>query len=523
MGKKRPQGELPDTRQSGLFADEPGAGPIVELKGAVGFQDHNPREIYVGATRLDTYLTEAGSGWIVSLRAELEKVDFSALTREYTGRGRQPFHPRVMVGLVIYGILLKQWSLRELEGLAVRDVGAWFICGGHQPDHSTVGRFLELHRATLSEEFFASLTRGLVVRLGTQGKVAAIDGTVIEAASSRFRLLKAEAAREAAKQAVAAADQRPQDEELGAKAKEAQTVAEIATAREQKQQQKGRKSAGCIVPGEPEAVVQPRKDGVSRPAYKPSILVSEGLILAQQVHAISETAVLPALLDQATAAVGQAPQTALLDAGYFSLALFKQAVDRDLDVLCPSGQTFGDDWEKSGSAGRFPKSRFVFNEETNTYRCPATQTLTVLDSGVDRGMRYQRYATKACRECALKPQCTKGQRRTVKRYDGDELKDAMQLVLAQPAARAIYRRRQAIVEPVFAELRERQGLRRFHRRGIAGAKLEFSLHCLALNFKRTLAGISARLSIILLWVQTSSAPRLVVAAISLSLAHDPSV
>ena len=41
-----------------------------------------------------------------------------------------------------------------------------------------------------------------------------------------------------------------------------------------------------------------------------------------------------------------------------------------------------------------------------------------------------------------------------------------------------------MVEPVFAELRERQGLKRFHRRGLAGVKVEFSLHCIAYNLKR---------------------------------------
>ena len=43
-----------------------------------------------------------------------------------------------------------------------------------------------------------------------------------------------------------------------------------------------------------------------------------------------------------------------------------------------------------------------------------------------------------------------------------------------------------VVEPVFAELRERQGLTRFRRRGLAGVRLEFALHCTAYNLKRTL-------------------------------------
>jgi hypothetical protein len=30
-------------------------------------------------------------------------------------------------------------------------VGAWWSCGGHQPDHSTIGKFIQLHSVTLSE------------------------------------------------------------------------------------------------------------------------------------------------------------------------------------------------------------------------------------------------------------------------------------------------------------------------------------------------------------------------------------
>ncbi len=225
------------------------------------FQDRDPREIFIGTVRLDAYLRGIGGGWVVKLREELERVDFGLLTASYESGGRRPFHPRIMVGLIVYGILLKQWSLRELEGLAARDVGAWLICGGHQPDHSTIGKFLRLHQDALSDAFFVELTRRLVKRLGVQGKVAAIDGTVIEAASSRFRLLKAEAAREMAKAAVSAAHERPEDEELAAAAREAQTVAATVTAREEKQKAKGRAATAAIVPAEPEAMMQPRKDG----------------------------------------------------------------------------------------------------------------------------------------------------------------------------------------------------------------------------------------------------------------------
>jgi hypothetical protein len=73
---------------------------------------------------------------------------------------------------------------------------------------------------------------------------------------------------------------------------------------------------------------------------------------------------------------------------------------------------------------------------------------------------------------------------------------AMAQVLSQPAARAKYHR-QALVEPCFAELRERQGLKRFHRRGLAAGRVEFALHCIAFNLKKAVHG--RLLVLITLW------------------------
>jgi hypothetical protein len=67
--------------------------------------------------------------------------------------------------------------------------------------------------------------------------------------------------------------------------------------------------------------------------------------------------------------------------------------------------------------------------------------------------------------------------------EADELKEAMEEVMAQGRARQQYRKRKEIVERVFAEFGWRQGLRRFRRRARSGAALEFALHCIAHNLK----------------------------------------
>lgn len=94
-----------------------------------------------------------------------------------------------------------------------------------------------------------------------------------------------------------------------------------------------------------------------------------------------------------------------------------------------------------------------------------------------------------CSGCTLRAQCTNSKTvRTLKRYDGEEIKEAMAAVLNQPAARRQLRRRGAITEPLFADLRERQRLTRFHRHGLKWVKVEFALHCAAYNLHQAAAG-----------------------------------
>ncbi len=510
MGRKRRRAKRLDASgQRGLGFEEGGTAqapepePAGESLGEQWFLPDDAQGLRVQEQPLSQYLIERQMGWVVNLRALLAAIDFGELTRAYSPRGRSALHPRTLLGLIVYGMLKRQWSLRELEGLAKCDAGAWLICGGHQPDHSTIGKFIQLHSEALSDEFFANLVKQIVNKLKLRVGVAAIDGTVIEAASGRFGLLRAEAARAVAEQAACTAAEHPPDAELAEKARLAKAAAEAVEQRNERRSEKGLKGEIKVAPAEPEAVYQPRKDGVRCAAYKPSVLVehcaAEGgsgvaqvqLIASQGVHSSSEPALFTSLLDQHQAAFGSAPTTLLADAGYASLKIFADACERGLDLLCPTGRARGEeDWGKQGKKGKFSKQAFVYDAVQDRYRCPAgRELLPDKRERTDRDGRRSRYYTAlSCEGCALRAQCTnsKGPRK-LKRYSNEEFKEGMSEVMAQPGARARYRTRGAIVERVFAEIRERQGLKRFRRRGLAAVRAEFALHCIAFNLKQAAA------------------------------------
>jgi hypothetical protein len=351
-----------------------------------------------------------------------------------------------------------------------------------------------------------------MIKLRLAPGTSAGDGTVIEAAASHYRLLRSEAMMEAAREAQAAAEASPNDDELARKAEAAQRAANIAAERFHLGKRHGHPGSIQLSPTEPEAAVQTRKDGVVRRSYKPTAMVHEsGLIVGQHVDPSSEREALKPMLDQHAAACGRMPTTLLLDAGFVSLPMLALMMERDIDVLCPSGRaTAKDNWERrAGRGGRFPKQAFQYIAERDVYRCPGEREVIYEDVQVDNFHRkYRMYRGVRCGDCQLRERCTESKYgRGLKRYQGEELKEAMAQVLSQPAARAKYQRRAAIIEPCFAELRERQGLRRFHRRGLAAVRVEFALHCMAFNLKKAVA-------IFTLWFRTPLQPwRLVCAAL----------
>ena len=484
---RRRERRAPIDGQLGLeLGGAPRTAERTEQPGPVRFKEGEP-VLYLGMDRLDSYLKGAGLEWVVVMRVLLDELDVSKFVQQYSGKGRHPYHPRVILGLILYGMMEKKWSLRELESLAARDVGAWWICRGLRPDHTTIARFLTRHESVLTEEFFVGLTQMLAKRLGLKNGHAVVDGTVVEAAASHLRTMKAEALKQATKRAEEKAAAAPDDAEAAHEAQRLGQALQVAEERDAARKQKNRLKGGSqVAPAEPEAVVQRQKNGSVRPSYKPSTCVHEsGLVTGVHVEPSSETAAVAPLIEQHRATFSQEPTCTMMDAGYFSAFVLSFFVSRDLDVLCPSGRAFdGASMTRRGrnKGTRFLKNDFTYDEERDVYVCPARRLLVLEQRSSDQNGPYQRYRGESCADCPLKEQCTRGQARTIKRYEGDELKEAMAQVMRQPRARERFRSRSAGERP-FAGVKQRQGLTRFRRRGLRGARLESVLHFAAWNLR----------------------------------------
>ncbi|HEX2879701.1 MAG TPA: IS1182 family transposase [Polyangiaceae bacterium] len=121
----------------------------------------------------------------------VEQLDLSAILKPYEegdARGQPPYHPQMMVKLLLYGYCVGKMSARKLEQACYDDVGFRVLSGNQQPDHASIAEFRRRHLPELARLFVQVLQlceRAGLVKLGH----VAIDGTKIKANASKYQTM----------------------------------------------------------------------------------------------------------------------------------------------------------------------------------------------------------------------------------------------------------------------------------------------------------------------------------------------
>ena len=133
----------------------------------------------------------------------VEQLDLSAIVNAYEeGRGQPPYHPQMMVKLLLYGYCVGKLSSRKIEQATYDEVAFRVLSGNQQPDHASIAEFRKRHLAALAQLFVQVLQlceRAGLVKLGH----VAIDGTKIKANASKYQSLTYAGLSEAEKRLVA--------------------------------------------------------------------------------------------------------------------------------------------------------------------------------------------------------------------------------------------------------------------------------------------------------------------------------
>jgi transposase len=172
--------------------------------------------------------------------------------------------------------------------------------------------------------------------------------------------------------------------------------------------------------------------------------------------------------------------TVLADRGYFSGVEVVACEAAGVTPIVPKPLTSG-----AKADGRFGKPDFIYQPETDTYRCPAGEQLIWRYTNVEHGLTLNRYWSNNCGACAIKARCTPSRERRITRWEHEAVIEAMQRRLDEmPHAMRV---RRSVVEHVFGTIKDWMGRGHFRTRRLVNVGTEMSLYVLAYNLKRAIA------------------------------------
>ncbi len=409
--------------------------------------------------------------------------------------GAPAYDPRALLSVWVYGFMTGVRSSRKLEAACRDQMPYLWLTGWQRPDHNTLWRFYQAHREQMRK--LLKRTVKTAVRLGLVDlAVQAVDGTKIPGNAARERTYDRGGLERLLKRTEAAileleAQNRGGDEGAPSRLPEDLTRAEtlkeqVAAALEQLKAEEAPKEVNL---SDPEARLMKGRQGLVA-GYNAQAVVSgldkekagtSGLLItgAEAVNDPDDHAQLVPMLEEAREMTGQVAGVSLADGGYHSGENLKSCQERGQRVLMPEAQD-------RAMESLYHKDRFRYDPETDSYTCPRGHTLRF--AGIKhrknrRTKRVYRALAAICRACPVFGECTKDghQGRALEVGEHETILRNHRTLMATGEAKARYKLRKQLVEPVFGILKEKQGARRFLLRGLHGVRAEWVLLATAFN------------------------------------------
>jgi len=118
-----------------------------------------------------------------------ERVDMHAFSVSRTGSGKAQYHPRMMLGLLVYCYANGIFSSRKIEQATYRNVSVRFIAANTHPDHDTIAKFRRRNAVAFGAAFAQILLLAKELNILKVGMVS-VDGTKIDANASKIKSLR---------------------------------------------------------------------------------------------------------------------------------------------------------------------------------------------------------------------------------------------------------------------------------------------------------------------------------------------
>lgn len=426
----------------------------------------------------------------------MKSMDLHPLIKKYNSLGQNAYHPAMMLGILFYSYARGIFSSRKIAQQLKENIRFMYLAGMQTPDFRTISDFRKNNIDLLKDYFIQVVTLCQRAGMTSLGSIA-IDGSKFQAAASKKQTLNKKqlaeqlsatekeieqllAFAEAADEQDASDEDDPSPseiqindlEELRRKLREAQDHLD-----KHPQQQ-------TINLTDPEC----RTLHNTGPGYNAQLAVdceSQIIVGIDVVSEVNDTHQLLPMIEEVEASTKSkgSHKRVFADSGYALAEAFHQLESMPhIDAFVPTREQVH---RQRKSVGPFDRSHFDIDPVLETCRCPMGHQMRKSRRGINKsGNAYIRFIGTKCKDCPVKSQCTKAPYRSVVMLLAQPAMDRMKAKMNSPdGSRAMQQRKQS-VEPVFGQLKENLGFRRFHLRGLSKVKGEFALLSAAFNLKK---------------------------------------
>ena len=466
-----------------------------------------------------------------------ERIDMSVFDARYRNdeTGRKAYDPKVLLKVVLFAYSRGILHSRRIERACRENITFMALACGQAPDHSTVAAFVSSMGA---KELTGLFTQVLLVceqegLLG--GTHFSLDGMKLAGNASKEwsgnhaeLLKKKEKLERKVKEAIRAhrasdrrgdeGDEQRQQKRIRDLKREAERMEQFLKKTQPKRGCRGKEIQDNITDSESGKMIS--SHGVIQ-GYNANALVDEKNQVVVHAEAFGEgndaTLMEPMLAgaerNLKEAGLGEEPlkdKLVTADTGYFSIDTLEACQAAEVDAYVPD-RAFRSRDPRFANARRHRRSvdkhkqkykskrrwfgphDFRFDDRTKTLICPAGHGLYKNGKAYEcHGYTAVSYKApkRACRDCPLRAKCLRHPHtpaRQVRLFSDKRpgsITDAMKAKVDTPQGRAIYGRRLANVEPVFANIRAQKRMDRFTLRGRQKVNVQWTLFCLVHNIEK---------------------------------------
>lgn len=118
------------------------------------FKPYTPDQLLLLPPALQDWLPEGHLALFIS--DVVEALDLSPIFAAYAtgdGRGQPPYHPALVVKLLVYAYCTGKSSSRQIEKATYKEIPYRVLAANQHPDHDTLAAFRQQHLAALAGLF----------------------------------------------------------------------------------------------------------------------------------------------------------------------------------------------------------------------------------------------------------------------------------------------------------------------------------------------------------------------------------